>query len=122
MGTIAYVTTPAARGSMKRITRVVGSTFGDFLWPDNNQPNGYPAYASNQIPSTLTKGTGTALSAMLFGDWPQAIWAFWGGLDVLVDPYTGGTAGNVRIVELQDADFDVRRIESFSAIKDIVTT
>jgi HK97 family phage major capsid protein len=122
MGSLAYVTTPAARGSMKAITRVVSSTFGDFLWPDSNQPNGYPAYATNQIPSTLTKGSGTGLSAIIFGDWTQAIWAMWGGLDILVDPYTGGTAGNVRIVELQDADFDVRRIESFSAAKDVVTT
>jgi HK97 family phage major capsid protein len=122
MGNLAYVTTPAARGHMKATTRIAASTFGDFLWPDNGQPNGYPAYASNQIPSNLTKGTGTALSAIIFGDWTQAIWAFWGGLDILVDPYTGGTAGNVRIIELQDADFDVRRIESFSDAKDIVTT
>jgi hypothetical protein len=37
-------------------------------------------------------------SAAIFGDFTQIIYALWGGLDTLVDPYTGGTAGNVRII------------------------
>ena len=38
----------------------------------------------------------------------EAILAFWSGMDVLVDPYTGGPAGTIRIVVLQDCDFEFR--------------
>jgi HK97 family phage major capsid protein len=121
-GSLAFVSNPKVRASFKTITRVASSTFGDFLWADNNEVNGYPAYSSNQIPSTLTKGTSAGVcSAAIFGDFTQAIIATWGGLDVLVDPYTGGTAGNVRIVELMDADIAIRLPKAFSVCKDITT-
>jgi len=42
----------------------------------------------------------------------------WGGLDLLVDPYTGGTSGTVRVSVLQDVDVTVRHPESFSAMVD----
>jgi HK97 family phage major capsid protein len=117
---LAYVTNPKVRGAMKQTTQVAASTFAQWLWNPDNTANGYPVYASNQIPSNLTKGTGTALSALLFGAWNQAIWAFWSGIDVLVDPYTGGTAGNVRVIELQDADFQLRQPSAFSVAKDVI--
>jgi HK97 family phage major capsid protein len=120
-GSLAFVTNPVVRGSMKGITRIASSTFPDFLWKDDNSTNGYPAYASNQIPKNLTKGTSSGVcAAAIFGDFTQIIYALWGGLDTLVDPYTGGTAGNVRIITLQDADFQVRQPKAFSVIKDIL--
>jgi HK97 family phage major capsid protein len=120
-GSLAFVTNPVVRGSMKGITRVPSSTFPDYLWKDDNTTNSYPAYSSNQIPKTLTKGTSAGIcAAAIFGDFTQIIYALWGGLDTLVDPYTGGTAGNVRIITLQDADFHVRQPKAFSVIKDIL--
>jgi HK97 family phage major capsid protein len=122
-GSLAFVTNPKVRGSMKQITRVASSTFGDFLWADDRTVNSYPAHSSNQIPSNLTKGTSSGVcSAAIFGDFTQIIYALWGGVDTLVDPYTGGTAGNVRIVTLQDADFQVRQPKAFSVCKDITTS
>jgi HK97 family phage major capsid protein len=119
---LAVFTTPQGRGSFKTITRVASSTFGDFLWGDNGQINGYPAYSSNQMPSTLTKGSsGAVCSAAILGDWSQLIYALWSGIDVLVDPYTGGSAGNVRIITLQSADVQVRQPKAFSVCKDITT-
>ena len=125
LGAVSFVTTPAGRGKMKQVTKVASSTFSDFLWGGINQDNtvnGYPAYATNQLPSNLTKGSGSSLSAAILGNFQDAVYAFWGGLDILVDPYTGGSAGNVRIVELQDADFQLRHPESFAKIVDMVTT
>jgi HK97 family phage major capsid protein len=119
---MALVTNPKVRGSFKGITRVASSTFGDFLWADNQEVISYPAYASNQIPSTLTKGTSAGVcSAAILGDWSQIIFALWGGMDTLVDPFTGGTAGNIRIVILQDADLQVRQPKAFAVIKDLTT-
>jgi HK97 family phage major capsid protein len=115
---MAYVTNPKVRGKLKT-TPVLGTTFPTWVWTPDNQVNGYPVYASNQIPANLTKGTATGtLSAIVFGNFGDAIWAMWSGLDVMIDPYTGGTAGNVRVIELQDAGFNLRRTESFAVIKD----
>lgn len=122
-GTLYYVTNAKGRGKMKRTTKIASSTFADFLWDPGDLVNGYPARSSNQIPSNLDKGTSTDVcSALIFGNFAQAIYALWGGIDVLVDPYTGGNAGNVRIVELQDADFQLRQPVAFGVIKDMTTT
>lgn len=78
---------------------------------------------SNQVPSNLTKGTSSGVcSAIIHGNWNDLIIGQWGALDLTVDPYTGATAGTVRVVALQDVDIAVRHPESFSAMKDALTT
>ncbi len=118
LGALAYVTTPAARGKMK-VTEIAENT-ARFIW-ENNQINGYSAYATNQLPSNLTKGTGTALSAALFGNWNDLLIGLWGGLDVVVNPYSGDTAGSVKITMMQDCQIALRHTESFARMLDIVT-
>jgi HK97 family phage major capsid protein/HK97 family phage prohead protease len=84
---------------------------------------GAPGGVSNQVPSNLTKGgSGAVASAMIYGNWRDLIIAEWSGLDVLVDPFTGATAGTVRTIVHQDVDVAVRHPESFSASQDILTT
>jgi HK97 family phage major capsid protein len=117
MGSPAYVMSVSAKGALKT-TPKIGTTFPTFLM-EGNEVNGYPALSTNQIPSNLTKGTGTNLTAMVFGSWDQLILAFWSGLDVLVDPYTGGTSGTVRIVELQDCDLHLRHPQAFDKVVDL---
>jgi HK97 family phage major capsid protein len=124
IGALAYLTNAKARGKLK--TTEKASNTGLFVWENGNEPgfgmlNGYRAAASNQVPSDLTKGAGTALSAIIFGNWADLIMALWGTVDILVDPYTGSTAGTVRVVALQDADIGVRHAESFAAAQDAVT-
>lgn len=77
---------------------------------------------SNQVPSNLTKGTSSGVcSAIISGNFNDLIIGQWGALDLMVDPYTGSTAGTVRVVALQDVDIAVRHPESFSAMKDALT-
>jgi HK97 family phage major capsid protein len=117
-GSVAFVSNPAVRGKMKSVARFANTDTP--IWEDT-EVIGYPAYASNQIPANLSKGSASGtLSAAILGSWSQAIWAFWTGIDVLVDPITGGTAGTVRIIMLQDADFQIRQPKAFSVIKDIL--
>ena len=61
---------------------------GSALWNGNDQFAGYRAYVSPYVPATASAST------ILFGNMRQAvIGAYFGGLDVLVDPYTNsGTA------------------------------
>jgi HK97 family phage major capsid protein len=121
---IGMVMTPQARATLKLTPKQMSgqtSYFPVALWGDDNTVNGYPAYATNLMPSNLTKGTGTSLSSMILANWSEAILAFWSGMDVLVDPYTGGPAGTIRIVVLQDLDFEVRHAASFCINNDLIT-
>jgi HK97 family phage major capsid protein len=124
VGALAYLTNAKMRGKLK--TTEKASNTAQFIWPDmpiaQQIVNGYTAAVSNQVPSDLTKGGGSALSAMLFGNWADLTIAMWGTLDLTVDPYTGSTSGTVRVVALQDIDIGVRHAESFAAIEDAVTT
>lgn len=119
IGNLAYVTTAAARGKLK--TTEKASNTGKYIWGEDGAVNGYRAFATNQMPSNLTKGTGTALSSAIFGNFNDLVIAFWSGLDILVDPYTASTSGTVRIVALQDCDIKLRNAESFSKIVDMIT-
>lgn len=121
VGTLAYLTNAKVRGKLKTTSKVSGQN--GFIWEGGNTPlNGYRAAVTNAMPSNLTKGTANSIcSAILFGNWADLIIGMWGGLDILVDPYTGGTAGTVRIVTLQDVDVAVRQALSFSAMKDALT-
>lgn len=83
--------------------------------------NGFPMARSNQVPSNLTKGTGTNLSALIFGDFSQLIVGMWGGLEILPNPYGAGyNAGSVDIRAMQTVDLAVRQPAGFAAITDII--
>lgn len=117
IGSLAYITNAKVRGKLKQTEKASGTA--QFVW-DGTELNGYPALVSNQVPSDLTKGTGTNLSAILFGNFADLLLGMWGGLDLTVDPYTFSTSGTVRVVVLQDVDLAVRHAESFAAMKDAV--
>lgn len=118
-GNLAYLTNSKVRGSAKTIAKDAGS--GRFLW-EGNEMNGYMAEVSNVMPSTGTKGTsGAVCSSMLFGNFADAVFALWGGLDIVVDAASESKAGNVILVAHQSADFGVRRATSFSKNVDILT-
>lgn len=119
-GSRAYLTNTKVRGKLKLTQKFTG-TNGQEIW-QGGELNGSPARVSNQVPSTLTKGTSAGVcSAIAYGNWRDLIIAMWGGLDVLMDPYTGGIAGTKRVVALQDVDVNVRYPVSFSAMLDALT-
>lgn len=121
VGTLGYLTNAKVRGKLKTTSKVSGQN--GFIWDAGDTPlNGYRAGVTNAVPSNLDKGSSNDLcSAIIFGNWADLIIGMWGGLDLLVDPYTGGAAGTVRIVTLQDVDVAVRQALSFSAMKDALT-
>lgn len=127
IGSLAYITNAKVRGKLKQVETASGS--GIFVWntdtaarPGAGWLNGYPAYVSNQVSSTLDKGTSTGVcSAIFFGNWADLVIAMWGVLDVLVDPYTLSKSGGVRVVAFQDIDIGLRHAGSFSVMKDALT-
>lgn len=82
---------------------------------------GYRAAFSNLVPANGTKGTGTALSSIIFGNWSDLLIGQWGGIDIVVDDVTEAAKGNVRIIAHSEWDIAVRHPQSFAAITDAVT-
>lgn len=124
VGSLAFLTNTRVRGTLRK-TQEFASTNGKAVW--SSAPGsqgmgdllGYNAVVSNSVPNTLVKGTsGAVCSAIMFGNWADLLIGMWGGLDVILDPYSGATAGTKRVVALQDVDIAVRRVASFSAMKD----
>jgi HK97 family phage major capsid protein len=122
-GSLAYFMNPKLRGKLKTVLK--GTSAVGFIWAGGASPvNDYRAFVTNQVPSNLTKGTTTgSCSAAVFGNWSDVLMGQWGGgVDLMVDPYTGSNAGTVRIVALTDVDVAIRRVGSFAYIKDLTTT
>ena len=122
MGTLAYLTNAKVRGKLKQTEKFSG-TNGMPVWADGATPlNGYRALVSNQVRSNLTKGTASGVaSAIFYGNWADMLMGMWGGMDMLVDPYTHSTSGTMRVVTLQDVDFAFRHPQSFAAMLDALT-
>lgn len=116
---LAYITNPKVRGLLKTTLKSTGVS--GYIW-ENNEVNGYAAYVSNLVPSDLTKGTASkTASAILFGDWSKLWIMSWGGLDLVVDPYTLKKQGAYEVTLNAYHDIFVRRKEAFAVIKDALT-
>ncbi len=121
-GRLAFLTTPGVRGRLKNTLKntVTGS---EYLWGASNELNGYPAVASNQVPSNLTKGTSTTIChGVIFGNWLELLIGMWGeALDITVDPYTAAAEGMVRVIAQTMMDTNARHPKSFVVTKDALT-
>lgn len=100
-GSLGWITSPGTRAKWKAAVRF--SNTATPLWADDNTVNGYKAEVTNQIAS----------NGVIFGNWNDLIMASWAGLDVVVDPYSLSTSGQIRIVVNQWADIGVRIADSF---------
>ena len=101
LGSPVYVMNSAMAGSLKTATKDSGS--GQFIL-QGGEVNGYRAVISNQVES----------NDLWFGNFSDLIIAYFSGLDLMVDPFTGSTSGTVRVVALQDVDIAARHGASFS--------
>lgn len=115
------------------------STTGQYLWNRGEAgPNYAPAGGSgdnmnilgnrlaitNQLPSTLTKGTAAGIcSSIVFGNWSDLVIGEWGILEILPNPYdsTAYAKGNVLIRAMQTMDVGVRHPGSFAVMSDALT-
>ena len=75
---------------------------------------------SNNVSSNLTKGSGTNLSAVIYGNFADLLIGMFGQLEILVDPYTDFAKGTVGVRALQSIDITVRHAESFAAMQDAI--
>ena len=108
-----YVMSPTAYKFAKNLAQV--SSVSALFDLGTNTFNGYPAIATPYL-TDASSGVGQ----MLFGNFAQGcILAYFGGIDLLVDPYSA--AGNAQIVLHVNRffDFDIRQAGALSKIIDI---
>ena len=91
-----------------------GASLGD------SRISGRRLVVSNNVPSNLSKGTGSNLSAIIYGNFADLLIGMWGNLEILVDPYTDFAKGTTGIRALQSIDVAVRHPQSFAAMVDAI--
>lgn len=84
---------------------------------------GFAFETTNQIPTNLTKASGTSLSEVYFGNWEELLIANWGAMQIMASQETSDAFEKnqtwVRI--LQDVDIGVRHAQSFCLVSDANT-
>ena len=113
---MAFISNSKVRRQLLKIADTTSRPLGlDVLFE-----NGNTAF-TNILTPTGTKGTGTNLSPLIYGNFRDLIVGFWSELDILVNPYesTAYSKGNVSIRAMMTCDIAVRHPESFAAITDI---
>ena len=102
MGNLAYILPASMYGALKTTEKASGTA--QFVVEPGGTINGYRSIVSNQ---------GTA-GNLYFGNFSDLLVGFFGGLDLVVDPYTASTTGTIRVVALQSMDVAVRHAVSFA--------
>jgi len=119
---VKFIGNPKVTSKLRSTSKQASGVEGNFILGEDNRILGYDYLSSTLVPSDLSKGTGSNLSALIFGDFSQLMLGFYSGVDVIVDPYTGSSAGTTRLAFFQDLDIALRHDDAFSVCKDIVTT
>ena len=97
----AYLTTSAVAGNMKVTQKATNTAI--FI-SDAGRANGHPVIVSNAV----------AAGVAYFGNWADLLIGFFGGLDILVDPYSGSANSITRLRATQFMDVAVRHGQSFT--------
>lgn len=116
----AYLTNPLVKAALQVTGRQASGVEGNFILQSGaGELNGYPLATTTNVPSNLSKGTSSTLSAMIFGDFSKLAVASWGGMELTVDPYSGATAGLTNMVLNAYMDVNLLQPKAFSVCKDI---
>jgi HK97 family phage major capsid protein len=78
---------------------------------------------STHVPSNLSKGASNGIcSALIYGDASQVVIGMWGGLDLMLDPYTNANYGGKRVIAFLDCDVGIRVPGAFAVCKEVLTS
>lgn len=117
---LGFVTTPQLRSRMRQTMDFPSAAAGRPLWDFSNAVLGHRALTSTSMPSTLTKGTANGVChAAILGDFAQLVIAYWGALEVIVDPYTDAAKGLTHITTTLYVDVGILQPGAFAVIRDL---
>lgn len=124
--TMGWILNAKTRGELKSREKFPGTT-GQTLWQSANNMsnqgyvNGYRAGVTNQIRGDYTKGSGTGLSGVIFGDFSRLICAEWGSYELAVDPFDKFLEAGLRVRIIHTCDIQVLQEKAFSVATDLAT-
>lgn len=114
----AFVTSPGVFAKLESTVKVSGQA--SFAADAASMTiAGRRTYTTSSVSNALTKGSGTGLSAIAFGDWSKAVLGMFSGIDILVNPYID--SGGVKVSAFADCDFQLTRPAAFAVATDVVT-
>jgi HK97 family phage major capsid protein len=125
IGTLHYVSNTKVRGQLKATAKISTSDSMTILDDRNGGLlNGYTPLWTNNVSSTLTKGSsGAVASAIIFGQFSSLWMVFWGGMEIdLIRDLTLAKDGQRALVFNTFFDCVVDRYQSFAAMKDALTS
>ena len=96
----SFVMSATDKATLKGISKDAGS--GRYII-ENNELDGYAVNVCGKL----------ATGEIFFGDWSNIIIGNWGGLEIVVDPYTEAASGSVRVIATLLADVGVRNPQGF---------
>jgi HK97 family phage major capsid protein len=117
-----FLTTPGVEGKARKTAKLANS-IGQAVWTDDNKVVGNPAFSTNQMPSTLTKGTSSGVChAAILAEWMHLLIGEWGVFELVVDPYSKKLQALIEIAAFQMIDFLLRYPQAFTVVKDAIIT
>ena len=102
MGNLAYILPSSMYGALKTTEKASGTA--QFVVEPQGTINGYNAIVSNQA----TAGN------LYYGNFSDVLVGLFGGLELVVDPYSNAPSGLIRITARQMMDVAVRHAQSFA--------
>jgi HK97 family phage major capsid protein len=115
-GRLGWAVAPLVRGVWKQTAKLLtgASTVAAVpLWQDLGLPsqeavdgivNGYRATSSNQL---------SGANLVVFGNWTELLLGIFGGLDIIIDPFSLATSAEVRCTVHSFIDVALRHAQSF---------
>lgn len=121
-----FLVNPKVVAKLKQTVIDAGSgamimSYGPYFGGVNEQIDGKPVFSTSNVPSNLTKGSGTGLSAIIYGDFENLVVGQYGGIDLVVDTMSQAIGGKTRIVMNQYVGVAVKQPAAFAAIQDVIT-
>ena len=119
-GRSCFALTTEIEGRLQKTKRFTSSQgdAGDAIIsgaPNSQMRNidGYELVTDDNLPKNLTKGTGTNLHAMIFGDFADIELGMFSGMEVMTDPYSAMETSQIRTYVRQAYDILPRHVNSF---------
>ena len=109
----SWLATPETAGVLMTVPQIAAAG-AERLWQgtfDEGSVAGYPARVSNLLPTNV--GTDADGHAVIGGAWAEGIRLFWGGFEIVVNPFSEDTSGIIRITSYQETDIIFRHPEAF---------
>lgn len=132
---LSYLMHPVSRGTFKKAA-VLSNTSAVPTWTKADaevlaariaggsaripgEVNGYPAWASAQVPNNLTKGTASGIClAIIFGAFSQFVIGDWGMMELIVDPYRLKKQGMIEVTSFGMYGMALKYAAALAAMKD----